>query len=237
MPLTRIVASVAVLSLAAFQPQSAAPLPPVVDPGAPGKAPADAIVLIGGADLSAWQNADGKAPAGWIYKDGVATVNSTGSIMTRESFGDVQLHVEFATPEKVEGHGQERGNSGVYLMGRYEVQVLDSFNNETYPDGQCGAVYKQHPPLVNACRGPGQWQTYDIVFHAPRFDATGKKTTPGDVTVLHNGVLIQDHAEFSGVTGGNLTPESADPGPIMLQDHGNPMRFRNVWVRKLGVSR
>lgn len=237
MPLTRIVASVAVLSLAAFQPQSAAPLPPVVDPGAPGKAPADAIVLIGGADLSAWQNADGKAPAGWIYKDGVATVNSTGSIMTRESFGDVQLHVEFATPEKVEGHGQERGNSGVYLMGRYEVQVLDSFNNETYPDGQCGAVYKQHPPLVNACRGPGEWQTYDIVFHAPRFDAAGRKTTPGDVTVLHNGVLIQDHAEFSGVTGGNLTPESADPGPIMLQDHGNPMRFRNVWVRKLGVSR
>ncbi len=231
------VASVAVLSLAALQPQSAAPLPPVVDPGAPGKAPADAIVLIGGADLSAWQNADGKAPAGWIYKDGVATVNSTGSIMTRESFGDVQLHVEFATPEKVEGHGQERGNSGVYLMGRYEVQVLDSFNNETYPDGQCGAVYKQHPPLVNACRGPGQWQTYDIVFHAPRFDAAGKKTAPGDVTVLHNGVLIQDHSEFSGVTGGNLTPESADPGPIMLQDHGNPMRFRNVWVRKLGVSR
>jgi hypothetical protein len=122
-------------------------------------------------------------------------------------------------------------------MGRYELQVLDSFDNETYPDGQCGAIYKQHPPLVNASRGPGQWQTYDIVFHAPKFDASGKKTSPGDITVLQNGVLVQDHAEFSGVTGGNIAPESAEPGPLLLQDHGNPMRFRNVWVRKLGGAR
>jgi hypothetical protein len=235
MPLARIVLASSILSLAPAQPEG--PLPVVIDPGAPGKAPADALVLIGGPDLSAWQTSDGKSSAGWVCKDGVATVNSTGSIKTNEFFTDVQLHVEFATPEHVEGEGQERGNSGVYLMGRYEVQILDSFNNETYPDGQCGAIYKQHAPLVNASRAPGQWQTYDIVFHAPHFDAAGKKTSPGDVTVIHNGILIQDHAELKGVTGGNLSPESAEPGPIMLQDHGNPMRFRNVWVRKLGAAR
>lgn len=235
MPLARILAAACALALAAAQPES--PLPSVIDPGAPGKAPADAIILIGGADLSAWRTADGKSSAGWDYKNRIATVNSTGSIKTTEAFGDCQLHVEFATPEQVEGEGQDRGNSGVYLMGRYEVQILDSFQNETYPDGQCGAVYKQHPPLVNASRAPGQWQTYDIVFHAPRFDAAGNKTAPGDVTVFHNGILIQDRAELKGVTGGNLSPESAEPGPIMLQDHGNPMRFRNIWVRKLGPAR
>jgi hypothetical protein len=223
--------AVAAASLTVLQPE--APRPPVVNPGVPGHPPADAVVLIGGADLSAWQNADGVSPAGWLYADGVATVNSTGSIMSREHFGDCQVHVEFATPEKVEGTGQERGNSGVYLMGRYEVQILDSFDNETYADGQCGAVYKQHPPLVNASRGPGQWQTYDIIFRGPRFDENGRKTSPGHVTVLHNGVLIQDRAELKGVTGGNLSPESAEPGPILLQDHGNPMRFRNVWVRRI----
>lgn len=237
MPFARLVLASAACSIALIQPQASGPLPTVVDPGSATKPPADATVLIGGADLSGWRNSDGKTSAAWIYKEGVATVNGTGSIMTREHFGDVQLHVEFATPEKVEGHGQERGNSGIYLMGRYELQVLDSYDNETYPDGQCGAIYKQHPPLVNASRGPGQWQTYDIVFHAPRFDASGKKMSSGDITVLQNGVLIQDHAEFSGVTGGNIGPESAEQGPLLLQDHGNPMRFRNVWVRKLGATK
>ncbi len=193
------------------------PLPPVVDPGPagpPGPAPSDAVMLFNGKDLDQWTDNKGN-PAKWKVENGYMEVAAkAGSIQTKRGFGDCQLHVEWAVPVEVKGESQERGNSGVFLMNIYEVQVLDSFNNETYPDGQCGAVYKQHAPLVNACRAPGQWQSYDILFHAPRFDAAGKKTTPGDVTVLLNGVLIQDHAEFKGVTGGNLTPESADPGPI-----------------------
>jgi hypothetical protein len=205
--------------------------PKVVDPGPP---PADAIVLFDGADLSKWANDKG-GEAKWEVKDGVVTVNGTGYIHTRQEFGDCQLHIEWATPSEVKGEGQGRGNSGVFLQNRYEVQVLDSYNNKTYFDGQAGAVYKQHPPLVNVCRKPGEWQTYDIVYHAPRFDADGKLTKPGDVTVLQNGVLVQDHVELKGDTMQATPTYKAHPfkQPLALQDHGNPVRYRNIWIREL----
>src|ERR1043166_7992518 len=170
--------------------------PRVIDPGPP---PSDAIVLFDGKDLSQWNGE--KGPAKWEIKDGVATVNGTGSISTKQEFGDCQLHVEWATPEKVEGEGQGRGNSGIILQGRYELQVLDSYINKTYYHGQAGAVYKQYAPLVNACRKPGEWQTYDIIYHVPRFDEEGKLTKPGTVIVLHNGVLVQDNVQIMGSTG------------------------------------
>src|SRR6266853_5872569 len=154
--------------------------PRVIEPGPP---PSDAIVLFDGKDLSQW-NGDRNGPAKWEIKNGVATVNGTGSISTKQEFGDCRLHVEWATPEKVEGEGQGRGNSGILLQGRYEVQVLDSYINKTYYHGQAGAIYKQYAPLVNACRKPGEWQSYEIIFHAPRFDADGKLEKPGTVTVL-----------------------------------------------------
>ncbi|MFM7110669.1 MAG: DUF1080 domain-containing protein [Planctomycetota bacterium] len=206
------------------------PEPKVVTPGTHVGAPSDAIVLFDGKDLSAWKNGDK-----WIVADGVATAAKTG-ISTKESFGDCQLHIEWATPGKVEGKGQGRGNSGVYFMGRYELQVLDSFENPTYFDGQAGAIYKQFPPLVNASRKPGEWQAYDIIFTAPRFDSAGKLTSPAHITALHNGVLIQNHAELKGGTFFDKPPSyAAHPpkGPIDLQYHGNPMRFRNIWVREI----
>jgi Domain of Unknown Function (DUF1080) len=167
---------------------------------------------------------------------GIMTVNGTGSIRTKQAFGDCQLHVEWASPAKVEGEGQGRGNSGVYLQGRYEVQVLDSYNNKTYFHGQAGAIYKQHAPLVNACRKPGEWQYYDIIFHAPRFDAEGKLAKPGTVTVLHNGVLVQDHTEILGTSSHAGAPKyTAHPlkQQLTLQDHHNPVRYRNIWIREL----
>ena len=210
------------------------PQPRVVDPGAPGKAPSDAVALFDGGDLSAWSHVDGK-PARWEVKDGALVCRpGSGNLRTRALFGDAQVHVEFATPHMTEAKGQPRGNSGVYLQGRYEVQILDSHGNETYPDGSCGAIYKQHAPLVNVCRPPGEWQTYDIVFRAPRRDAAGKLARAGTMTVLHNGVLIQDHADLRGPTGGALDDREGEPGPLCLQDHGNLVRFRNVWVRPLG---
>src|SRR5712675_946077 len=183
--------------------------PRVIDPGPP---PSDAIVLFDDKDLSQW-NGDRNEPAKWEVKDGVATVNGTGSISTKQEFGDCQLHVEWATPEKVEGEGQGRGNSGILLQGRYEVQVLDSYINKTYYHGQAGAIYKQYAPLVNACRKPGEWQSYDIIFHAPRFDADGKLEKPGTVTVLQNGVLVQDNAEIKGSTGPTRS-EKYRPHPL-----------------------
>jgi hypothetical protein len=245
--------SIAVVSLLAgfaMQPGSsdAPKAPPIVTPGdapaQPGKPPSDAVVLFDGtaATLANWARSDGK-PMPWEVQDGamVAATGGGGSVLTKESFGDCQLHIEFATPSKVEGEGQGRGNSGVYFQARYEVQVLDSYKNETYPDGQCASIYKQHPPLVNACRGPGEWQTYDIIFRAARFDASGKKIKNATITVFHNGVLVQDHADVSSPTGAakNSTETPGEPGgttgsgPIYLQDHGNPVRYRNVWVRKL----
>ena len=211
--------------------------PKMVDPGPVGGPPADAIVLFNGKDLAAWQSARDKSAAKWAIKDGaMEVVRGTGDIETKEAFGDVQLHVEWATPAEVKGEGQGRGNSGIFLQGQYEVQVLDSYNNKTYFHGQAGSIYKQHVPLVNASRGPGQWQAYDIIYHAPQFDESGKVLKKATFTVLHNGVLVQDHVEVMGST----THEPVQPvytkhgkASIRLQDHGNPTRFRNIWVRPL----
>ncbi|GMV26966.1 MAG: hypothetical protein AMXMBFR58_29970 [Phycisphaerae bacterium] len=221
------------------QPAKDIPEPPVVTPAPaqvqPTPPPSDAVVLFDGTSMDAWQHADGK-PAQWTpdgKKDGAMTCKpGSGSILSKQKFGDIQLHVEFATPAKVEGEGQGRGNSGVYIQNRYEVQVLDSYQNKTYPNGQCGAVYLQHVPLANACRKPGEWQTYDIVFRAPRFKADGSLEKPGSLTVLHNGVLIQDHVEIKEPTGGG--DKGTGDGPIHLQDHGNTVKYRNIWVRPLG---
>ena len=173
----------------------------------------------------------------WRIVDGaMEVVAGTGGIQTRESFGDVQLHVEWMSPAPPRGTDQDRGNSGVFFMGMYEVQVLDSWENVTYADGQAAALYGQYPPLVNASRKPGEWQSYDIVFRRPRFDGSGKVTSPARVTVLHNGVLVQDNVELTGPTGHYARPPysaHADRLPISLQDHGHPVRFRNFWVRTL----
>ena len=206
------------------------PEPPVVTPGEGTAPPSDAIVLFDGKSLSQWNGAEG-----WEVKDGVAHPKS-GGIDTKEAFGDCQLHAEFATPAKVEGSGQGRGNSGLYFMGRYEVQVLDSYENPTYFDGQCAAIYKQQAPMVNASRKPGEWQTYDIVFHAPRFDASGAVARPASFTVFHNGVLVQDHFEVQGTTAWDAAPKydaHAERMPLHIQFHGNPVQFRNIWLREL----
>lgn len=215
------------------------PRPPVVDPGParpPAPPPSDAVVLFDGSDLSEWQSHDGSA-AKWKVTDGyVEVVGGAGSLVTRRGFGDIQLHIEWAAPAAVSGEGQGRGNSGVFLMGLYEVQILDSYGNDTYPDGQAAALYGQAPPLANVCRPPGQWQTYDIIFRGPRFGADGSLREPARVTVLHNGVLVHDAAEFVGRTvhGRRAQYEShGDRLPLMLQDHRNPVRFRNIWVREL----
>jgi hypothetical protein len=211
--------------------------PKVIDAGPSGGAPSDAIVLFNGRDLSQWQGANG-GDAKWVVKDGyMEVVGKTGDIVSKAEFGDMQLHIEWATPAVVQGTSQGRGNSGIFLQGRYEVQVLDSFDNTTYFHGQAGSVYKQYAPLVNASRRPGEWQVYDIIYHAPKFDEAGNVSKKARVTVLHNGVLIQDDVEILGST----TNEEVQPAvhqhpakaPIRLQDHGNPIHFRNIWVRPL----
>jgi hypothetical protein len=225
-----LAAIAAVITWVTFAADKAADAEPkLVQPGPP---PADAIVLFDGKDLSKWRTGKG-APARWKVADGYMEVNGSGSVMTEETFGDVQLHIEWAAPAEVKGEGQGRGNSGVYLQGRYEIQVLDSYDNKTYPNGQAAAFYGHAAPLVNASRKPGEWQVYDIIFHAPRSLPDGK-VQPGSFTVLHNGILVQDHtpipggattaAQFSGVS---------PKGPLVLQDHGNPVRFRNIWLRPL----
>lgn len=209
----------------------------------PGKtqtdAPSDAIILMGeGIDLEyEWINDAGEKP-GWIYENGVATVNpGARGIQTKRSFKDFQLHIEWCTPADVSGEGQGRGNSGIFLQGLYEVQVLDSYNNRTYRNGQAGSIYKQYAPLVNVSKKPGDWQAYDIIYTAPRFNDDGTYFTRPAVTVIHNGVVVQNHVEVRGPTGYTGIPEySVKPhadGPIILQDHGNPVRFRNVWIREL----
>lgn len=220
------------------------PRPPVVAPGTgvpavpAGQPPADATVLFDGRDLLAWKSSRPEGgPAAWKVENGsFEVVKGAGGIETRQAFGDVQLHLEFREPVPAVGEGQERGNSGVFLMGRYEVQILDSYRNDTYPDGQAAALYGQHPPLVNACRPPGEWQAYDIVFEAPRFGASGSLTRPARVTVFHNGVLVQHATELVGPTAHKARPPyaaHAEKLPLALQDHGNPIRFRNVWLREL----
>lgn len=212
---------------------AADPEPTVVTPGKDGAPPSDAIVLFDGKDLSKWQAASGGNEAKWKLADGFMEVNGTGSIRTKEEFGDVQLHVEWAAPSEVKGSDQGRGNSGVYLQGRYEIQVLDSYQNKTYPNGQAGSFYGHFAPLVNASRKPGEWQTYDIIFRAPKKDSSGK-VLAGSFTVIHNGVLVQDHVPVQGkaTTAAEFKGDSPT-GPLILQDHGNPVRFRNIWLRKL----
>jgi hypothetical protein len=210
------------------------PQPKMVTPGAtPGAAPADATILLG-TDASAWQMTNGAAVT-WPMKDGVLQ-SGKGMIETKAQFTDFQLHVEFATPKEVKGDGQGRGNSGVFLLGQFEVQVLDSYNNPTYPDGQAAAMYGQYPPLVNASRPPGEWQAYDIIFTATRFDAAGKLDKPAVVTVIHNGIVVHHATAYAGPTAHKVinpyVPASAK-GPIRLQDHGNPVHFRNIWIRPI----
>lgn len=204
--------------------------PPIVTPGATDdQPPSDATVLFDGTDLSAWNGGP------WKIEDGVM-VASKGGISTKQSFGDIQLHLEWSAPTEVKGSGQGRGNSGVFLMGRYEVQVLDNYDNETYFDGQAASVYKQTPPMANVMRKPGEWNSYDIFWTAPRFGVDTKLVAPATVTVVHNGVVVLNHFELYGPTNFSGPPayEVHEPtGPISLQDHGNPVRFRNIWVRDL----
>jgi hypothetical protein len=212
------------------------PVPRLVTPGTGTEPPSDAVVLFDGTNLDQWEK-EGGGPAGWEVRDGIMTVvKGTGSIRTRQGFGDVQLHIEWRSPAEVAGEGQGRGNSGVYLQSLYELQVLDSYDNPTYVNGQAGAVYKQHIPLVNACRPPGKWQTYDIIFTAPRFKEDGSLFSPATLTVLQNGVLIQNHVTLLGPTENIGLPSYKMHElklPLMLQDHGNPVSYRNIWIREL----
>ena len=206
--------------------------PRVVDPGPP---PADAIVLFDGKDLSQWKTDRNGGPVKWDIQDGVAVVNRTGGISTKQEFGDCQLHIEWAAPAEVKGTGQGRGNSGIFLQSRYELQVLDSYNNKTYFDGQAGAIYKQYAPLVNVSRKPGEWQVYDVIYHAPRFDETGNLLKPARFTVLQNGVLVQDNVEVKGPTSSPAPKYKPHPlkQSLALQDHNTPVRYRNIWIREL----
>lgn len=216
------------------------PVPPVVTPGPTfsdhAKAPSDATVLFDGTDLSQWAGEHGDAP--WKVQDGyMEVVPKSGFIHTRQDFGDFQLHLEWAEPTHITGNSQDRGNSGVFLHGLYEIQVLDAYNNPTYPDGQTAAIYGQTPPMVNADRKPGEWQTYDIIFEGPRFDGDHKLSSPARVTVIQNGCVVQNHQEILGPTGHRIlakyTGTEPERGPIALQDHGNRVRYRNIWIREI----
>jgi len=218
------------------------PEPPIITPGTQstqahaGIPPSDAIVLFNGKDLSNWESVKG-GPAQWTVGKGYFAVQPhTGNIRTKDAYGDCQLHVEWATPNPPHGVDQDRGNSGVFLHSLYEIQVLDSYDNVTYADGEAAAVYGEYPPLVNAARQPGEWQTYDIVFHEVRFDAAGKLLRPANVTVFYNGVLVQDHVDLMGPNVPHLrmpyTP-TAEKMPLELQDHNHPVRYRNLWMREL----
>jgi hypothetical protein len=224
------------------------PRPAMVTPGElstyekPGTPPSDAIVLFDGTDLSQWCHISSDDPdqmleAQWKVKDGYFEVApNTGSLQTIDNFGSCQLHIEWQAPAEVRGDSQGRGNSGIYFMGEFEVQVLDSFNNRTYADGQAGALYGQYPPMVNASRKPGEWQIYDILFQAPKFSLDGELERPALVTVIHNGIFLHNAREYVGKSGGGVLPKYdviTPAAPIRLQDHGNPVRFRNVWLRPL----
>lgn len=218
------------------------PQPVVVTPGTPscgttaGTAPSDAIALFDGSSLDAWRS--GNDPAKWTVQDGILTVAPrSGDIRTAEQFGDVQFHIEWSIPADRETSGQGGGNSGIFFHDQYEVQILDAFENETYPDGTAGSFYGQHPPLVNPCRPKGQWNVYDIIFHSPKWDDQGNLVAPARATVLFNGVLVQDNQAFWGTTAHMRRATYGDPhgqGPIRIQDHGDPIHFRNIWVRRLG---
>ena len=213
------------------------PEPKVITPGKTASdAPSDAIILFDGSNFDKWQYTKG-GDVKWMLDKGAMTVAAnTGNIRTKEGFGDCQLHIEWRTPAEVKGDGQGRGNSGIFLMGRYELQILDNYNNKTYVNGQAASIYKQLPPLVNACRPPGEWQTYDIIFTAPRFYENGTVRSQARITVLHNGVLVQRDAVLLGSTqyiGVANYEMHGDKEPIELQDHGNPTSYRNIWIRPL----
>lgn len=216
------------------------PQPVIVAPGkGPGAAPSDATILFDGSSLEAWKGR--KGDAAWKIQDGAMEVTrGSGKISTREDFGDCQLHIEWRTPAEVRGKGQGRGNSGVFFLDQYEVQVLDSHGNKTYPDGQAAAMYGQYPPRVNASRGPGEWQVYDAVFEAPRFGDDGELEQPAYLTLFHNGVCVHNRQAYDGPTAhkrlakyGARRAEGPVRGPISLQDHGNPVQYRNIWIRPL----
>ena len=213
------------------------PVPKVITPGkTAADPPSDAIVLFNGKDGTGWINKNGK-PFNWKAEGNVMTVVPfAGDIQTTQAFSDCQLHIEWRTPEEIASEGQGRGNSGIFLMGRYELQVLDSYNNLTYSNGQAGSVYKQHMPLINVCRPPGQWQVYDIIFKAPQFYADSSLKSPAYMTVFQNGVLIQNNVELWGPMQFIGVPKYEMHGakePLLLQDHHNPVSFRNIWIRQL----
>ena len=200
--------------------------------------PSDAVVLLGLKDnaISEWVNCEEGKPVGWQIENGIMTVKPhSGSIRTKKDFGDFQLHLEWSAPTEIVGESQGRGNSGVFMQGMYEVQILDNYQNETYANGQAGSIYKQTPPLVNACQKPGKWNTYDIIYTAPRFKEDGSLQSHGRITVLHNGVLVQNNTMILGTTEFIGFPRivAHSKGPIILQDHLNPVRFRNIWIREL----
>ena len=212
------------------------PVPPMVDPGNMHHAPSDAIILFDGKNLNEWVSARNGGAPGWSVENGILTVKGgTGDIKTKQAFEDCQLHIEWRTPAKVESEGQGRGNSGIFFMENYELQVLDNYKNVTYSNGQAGSIYKQHIPLVNASKAPGEWQTYDVIFTAPRFNDDGSLKSPARITVLHNNVLVQNNVEIKGRTEYIGAPSYKKHGAlsIQLQDHGNPVSFRNIWLRKL----
>jgi hypothetical protein len=244
--LTSAFASYAQLQPAKQTPESSElwdPIPRIVTAGKASAAvsgftaPSDAIVLFDGKNLDKWVSAkSGGGAAPWTVGDGAITVApKSGDIQTKDSFGDYQLHIEFRTPAKVEGSSQGRGNSGIFMQGVYELQVLDSYNNRTYSNGQAGSIYKQTMPLVNASNGPGEWQTYDVVYTAPHFNKDGQMVIPPYITVIHNGVLVQNHTAIQGTTPyvGQPTITPHGRGPIKLQDHNNTTSFRNIWIREL----
>nr|WP_293839482.1 DUF1080 domain-containing protein [uncultured Arsenicibacter sp.] len=255
---TTLFLSLCAMSLAMAQTQPAKqtpesseiwePVPPVITPGTTGpnasgiSAPSDAIVLFDGKNSDAWVAARGYSPDSpsigrleWPITDGILYSTKGSSARTKQEFGDFQLHIEFKTPEKVEGNGQGRGNSGIFLQGRYELQVLDNYNNATYVNGMVGSIYKQAIPLVNPSRKPGEWQTYDIIYNQPKFNKAGMMMEPAFVTVLLNGILVQNHVAIRGTTEyiGYPKVKAHDKGPLILQDHGNPVGFRNIWIREL----
>ena len=198
------------------------------------KPPEKAVILFDGNDLSNWHQPDGQ-PAVWKVEDGVMTVTK-GNIVSDETFTDVFMHVEFRTPDMPEATGQAKANSGVFLQGRYEIQVLDSYGLNIPGKGDCGAIYDQHAPLVNACKPPLEWQTYDVVFRAVRADESGEVTEPARVTVLQNGIVIHNNVELPGPTAGPLDENVGEPGPLLLQDHGNPVQYRNIWLVHLPLE-
>jgi hypothetical protein len=212
------------------------PVPKVVTPGEGTSAPSDAILLFNGKDLNNWKSEKG-GQAKWLVNDGIMTVvPASGGIVTDQKFMDFQLHIEWQTPLiPQEKKGQNYGNSGIFLQERYEVQVLNNYINTTYVNGQAGSIYKQHPPLVNACKPPGEWQTYDIIFIAPRFSENGMLASPARATVLHNGILVQNYTEIKGPTTYRGLPkyEPHEAASLLLQEHGNSVSYRNIWVREL----